>query len=124
MKVREYFEKKLSEHPRNDMTDVTFMIARARKDKYTPFYHPEYEPTSLRTVYDWMKNNSKVLDYIILNDKCVTVSWLSGVDWNPAIKDGLYKCLLIISEEDYELINPDKEQREDTERYIETKLDL
>ena len=116
MKVREYL-KKLQKY-----SQVTFIKAKSVKDEATRFYHCEYRTTPLACVYEW--ENATVNDFIILNDKQPSITWLSGADWNIDISQGHARCLLVISPEDFELRYPNKEQRESMEKYIEGKLDF
>ena len=95
---------------------VTFIKARARKDATTPFYHPEYQVTPIRTVNEWEQTD--IVDYIILNDNQMPIDWLSGVSWGDMVKHSTLKCLLVISREDGELLYSEK-QFADTEKYIE-----
>lgn len=117
MKVKEYFKKM------RPSDDVTFIKARAREDAHTPFYHAEYQTTPIRRVAEWEQgNNGKLLDSIILNDNQMPIDWLSGAMWGRQVKFGRLKCLLVISEEDFELLYRSKEQRDSMERFIEEKI--
>ena len=117
MNVREYMGR-CGKYDR-----FTFIKARARKDAHTPFYHPEYQVTPIWEAVEWLKPcNTGILDSIVLNDKQPSITWLSGVDWNIQIKGGLLYCLLIISPEDFELLYPNKGQRESMEKFIEKIL--
>lgn len=119
MKVREYLEK-LSEN-----SNVTFIKARARKDAHTPFFHAEYQTTPIWRARDWFSfNNEKLLDSVVLNDKQMPIDWLSGATWSGNVKNGLLKCILVVSQEDFELLYKSKEQRDGMEAYIEKKLDV
>lgn len=113
MLVKEF----LSNKP--DYKNVTFIKARARKDADTPFYHSEYQTTPIRTVYEW---KGDILDYIILNDAQAPIDWLSGCKWKNAFDRGELISLLIISAEDFELLFPDKEQREDLIKSIDSQI--
>ena len=94
---------------------VTFIKARARKDAHTPFYHPEYQVTPIRTVNEWCQCD--IVDYIILNDNQMPIDWLSGASWGNQVKRGSLKCLLVISRADGELLYNEK-QFAQTEKYI------
>ena len=102
-----------------DYKNVTFIKARARKDANTPFYHPEYQETPIRMAYEW---KGDILDYIILNDAQAPIDWLSGCKWKNAFDRGELISLLVISEEDFELLFPDKEQREDLIKSIDSQI--
>lgn len=116
MKVREYLEK----HIRGE---VTFIKARAREDARTPFYHAEYQTTPINSAETWLKpNNAKILDSVILNDRQMPIDWLSGAPWGNLVRSGWLKCLLIISQEDFELLIPDQEQRNSIEKFIEKEM--
>lgn len=114
MKVRDYVARL------SPSDQITFIKARARKDAHTPGYHAEYQTTPLQRVVDW---GDKIMDYIILNDKQPAITWLSGVDWNPQIRKGWAKCLLVIHPEDFALLYPCENQRKAMEYYIERKLE-
>ena len=117
MKVREYLN---SLKPTGD---VTFIKARARKDARTPFYHAEYQTTPIWKACEWMRgSNERLMDSVILNDKQMPIDWLSGAQWGALVKRGALKCLLVISQEDFELLYGGDEQRASMERYIESKL--
>ena len=64
----------------------------------------------------------KLLNGIILNDKQMPIDWLSGAPWGIRVVKGYLKCLLIISQEDFELLYPDKDQRKSMEKFIEERL--
>ena len=115
MKVRDYVAK-LSP---ND--SITFIKARARKDAHTPGYHAEYQTTPIQRVLDW---SERMMDYIILNDKQPSITWLSGCDWNIQISKGWVKCLLVISPEDLALLYPSQSQRNHMEHYIEERINI
>ena len=99
--------------------NVTFREARARKDANTPFYHPEYQETPIRMVYEW---KGDILDYIILNDAQTPIDWLSGSKWKNAFDRGELISLLVISAEDLELLYPDKRQRDGLIEFIGSQI--
>lgn len=101
---------------------VTFIKARARKDASTPFYHAEYQETPFSYASDWLKT-SDIGTYIILNDKQMPITWLSGANWEVQIKKGYAKCLLVISPKDFEMLYPDKEERNTMMHHIDVALD-
>lgn len=111
MLVRDYLKQF------NITGDVTFIKARARKDAQTPFYHPEYQTTPINHVSQWQE--SRIMNYIVLNDKQSPIDWLSGVSWSNDFKKGRLTSLLVISQEDLELLYPGKEQRERMIKYID-----
>lgn len=113
MLVKEF----LSNKP--DYKNVTFIKARARKDANTPFYHPEYQETPIRMVYEW---KGDILDYIILNDAQAPIDWLSGSRWKNAFDRGELISLLVISAEDLELLYPDKGQRDGLIEFIDSQI--
>ena len=116
MKVRDYFKRL------RPSDEVTFIKARARKDAHTPFYHAEYQTTPIWCVEDWdSENNNKILNSVVLNDRQMPIDWLSGAMWGELVKLGRLKCLLIISEEDFELLYS-KSQRDSMEHFIEGKI--
>ena len=114
MKVREYLSH-LSESQ-----DVTFVIAKAREDERTPFFHPEYRTTPIRLVRDW--KNEELLGSIILNDRQMPIDWLSGAPWKTWTESGHMKCLLVISEDDLAQLYPDRQQCEEMERFIDWQI--
>ena len=95
MTVREYLE--LSKHK----GQITFIKARARKDAHTPYYHCEYQTTPIFSVYEL--EDSRLMDYIVLNHKQPPIDWLSGARWQGHFNKGFLASLLIISKEDLEL---------------------
>ena len=116
MKVSEYvakMDKKVGE--------ITFIKARARKDGHTPFYHPEYQTCPLYWKDEVIKKNI-LSDYIILNDRQESITWLSGADWNIHIRMGTARCLLVISPDDLLLLYPSIKQDDHMIKYIEAKL--
>ena len=113
MLVKEF----LSNKP--DYKNVTFIKARARKDANTPFYHPEYQETPIRIACEWKGN---ILDYIILNNAPTPIDWLSGSRWKNAFDRGELISLLVISAEDFELLVPDKEQRDSIIKVIDSQI--
>lgn len=114
MRVREYLEKVQS-------TQFTFIKARARKDANTPFYHTEYQTTPIYS--RWELEDSKLLDYIILNNKQAPIDWLSGVCWGNNFKRGWLESLLIISEEDFKLRYPSEEQIASMIKFIDKEIE-
>ena len=117
MRVREYLEL------RKEVSQVTFIKARARKDAATPRYHQEYQTTPLFYTREVFKNNMCLLDYIILNDEQEPIEWLSGSNWKHGFKKGIMLSMLVVSEEDFALLLPSKEQRESIEKYITKEIE-
>ena len=115
MTVAEYAKRTTAPH-------MTFIKARARKDAHTPFYHPEDQTTPLYYTFEVEQKNI-LSDYIVLNDKQESITWLSGADWNNWIRKGMARCLLVISPDDMQTLYPGKQGDEMVE-YIEKKLDL
>ena len=115
MKVKEYFQ--LANTP--TYKSVTFIKARARKDANTPFYHAEYQTTPIYNLSEL--NDSKLMDYIVLNDKQNPIDWLSGAIWNNQFKRGNLVSMLVISEEDLKTLYSEN-QAQSMERYIDGKL--
>ena len=116
MTVKEYVEKL-------KVTQITFIKARARKDAYSPFYHAEYQTTPM-FYRDEVKREGILSDYIILNDRQAAIDWLSGANWNNAIKSGWAQCLLVINPSDFALLISSEEQRESMIKHIDKKLSL
>lgn len=102
----------------NKTTYVTFLVAKAVKDEYTPFYHVEYKTTPLYSTYE-LKKVAVYKNHIILNDNANSIDWLSGVKWNTLIKHGTAKCMVIINEEDLKILYPDDKQRREMINYID-----
>lgn len=96
MTVREY----LKDYSEN--TSVTFIKARARKDAHTPFYHAEYQTTPICCIREW--EDSRIMDYYILNNKQCPIDWLSGAPWKISFDGGWLLSLLVISKEDLETL--------------------
>ena len=120
MKVKDYLERI------KKSTDVTFIKARAREDANSPFYHAEYQTTPIWKASEWMsyKNNERLMNSIVLNDKQMPIEWLSGAKWGTSVKNGHLKCLLVISEDDFALLYRSEDQRNSMEHYIEEKLGI
>ena len=119
MRVRKYLETL------KPLQEVTFIKARARKDAHTPYYHAEYQETPIYMAKDWLKNTStKLLDNIILNDRQAPIQWACGADWTTAATNGQLKCLLVISEDDFATLYPDKKQRNGMEAFIESRMEI
>lgn len=110
MTVAEYIKKTQVPH-------ITFIKVRARKDAHTPFYHPEYQTTPLFYTYE-VEEKGILSDYIIMNDRQASITYLSGADWNTWIKKGMARCLLVVSPEDYKLLHYD----DGMIRYIDERL--
>ena len=103
----------------NKTRDVTFIVTKAVKDKYTPYYHAEYMTTPLFEVNE-VKNGLTYKDYIILNDNVSPIEWLSGATWTGLINMGVAKCMLIIKEDDLKLLTPDANQRAHMIKFIDS----
>ena len=117
MRVREYLEKLSAGQ------DVTFIKVRARKDANTPFYHPEYQTTTIWAVSEWLDMGGEaLLNSVVLNDRQMPIVWLSGAQWGNAVKNGWLKCLLVVSLEDFALLYRGEEQRYIIEQYCEDRL--
>ena len=115
MTVKEYFENHLKENDK-----VTFIVAKAEKDKTTPFYSPVYTTTPIRCVWEWLEVDN-VMNYIILNDKQPPIDWLSGAKWNNDFKRGNLTCMLVISRDElYTLYS--KEQANSMEKFIDNEI--
>lgn len=115
MRVKEYLELAQVK----PYADVTFIKARARKDANTPFYHQEYQTTPIRRASEWRE--SKLMDYIVLNDKQPPIEWASGAHWIPKFNRGDLLSILVISEDDLRLLYSES-QAQSTEQYIDKKL--
>lgn len=113
MTVQEYLPRL-----NNKITYVTFLVAKAVKDEYTPFYHAEYKTTPLYSTYEF-KNAPAYKNYIILNDNANSIDWLSGANWNTLIKHGTAKCMVVIDEEDLKILHPDAKQRRQMINFID-----
>lgn len=113
MKVKDY----LAQYP--TAMQVTFIKARARKDANTPFYHPEYQTTPIRSIWEWEGND--IMDYLILNDKQHPIEWLSGLGWGNSFNRGHLISLLVISQEDLDKLYS-KEQGQSLIQSIEEKI--
>ena len=114
MKVKEYLNKL------GDTYDITFIEAKALKSDTSPGYEVLYKTWPINRVYDL--KDSKVNDYIILNDRQCPIDWLSGAEWSKRFKKYWLECLLIISEDDFAKLYPNIEQKEHIETYIEEKI--
>lgn len=110
MKIIAYFKNL------NKLDSVRFIKARARKDANTPYYHAEYQTTPVNTVETWTEYG-KLNDYIILNDNQAPIEWLCG----GMLRNGT-RCMLIISPDDFALLYPNEQQRQQMIESIEKKL--
>ena len=116
MKVKEYLE--LAQVGK--YKSVTFIKARARKDANAPGYHAEYQTTPIWTVKQW--SDSRIMDYIVLNDKQPPIEWLSGgKGWTNWFNGGHLLSLLVISEDDLKLLYSGN-QADSLEEYIGNEL--
>ena len=119
MKVKDYLDRLDKDK------SITFVKTRAREDANTPYYHAEYQTTPVVTADEWLKlNNEKLLTSIVLNDKQMPIEWLSGTGWGNWVKNGLLKCLLIVSQEDFERLYPSAKLRNSIESCIDNQLDI
>lgn len=114
MLVKEYLESK------DYKGKITFIKARARKDNNTPYYHQEYQTTPMYNVDEL--GDSRLLEYIVLNDQQAPIDWISNQGWTNWFNKGMLKSMLIISKEDLELLYPNKEQRDSLIKSIDSKL--
>lgn len=105
MTVKEYINKM-----DGGVCHLTFIKARARKDAHTPFYHPEYQTTPLFST-DEVTKKEILSEYIVLNDRMQSITWLCGADWNNWIDKGFARCLLVISLEDFNLLYRGKQKK-------------
>lgn len=85
--------------------DVTFIVARAEKDDSSPFFHPVYRPTPIRTTREWLASD-EFREMNILNDHQPPIDWLSGARWGFGFERGWINCLLVISDEDMQTLYP------------------
>ena len=113
MTVREYLKDC------NKYADVTFIVARARRNVCAPGYHAEYQITPIKSIEEWEKTN--LMDYYILNNEQCPIDWLSGATWKVAFDNGRLISLLVISKEDMETLYS-KEQAERMIEYIDRKI--
>lgn len=113
MRVREYLEKV-------NCSQITFIKARARKDARSPYYHSEYQTTPIYS--SWELEESRLMDYIILNHNQAPIDWLSGSNWGLHFNKGILKSLLVISEEDLALLYRGEEQRKHMIEFIDKKI--
>ena len=111
MTVKEFMRK----NPRYGMYQITFIKVKARKDKNTPFYHPEYETTPL--FYGTEVHTLNLSNYLILNHEQPCIQWLSGANWRGA------KCMLIISRKDLAKLYPSKGQRAEMLMFIDAQIE-
>lgn len=98
MTVREYFKRYGNGENVHGIREVTFIIAKAEKDEHSPYNHPVYTTTPIRVVGEWME--SKIMDYIVLNDCQPPIDWMSGAMWKHQFKRGWLTSMLIISREE------------------------
>ena len=79
----------------NKNEDVTFIIAKAVKDDYSPMYHTEYRTTPIRPVYEWLRFDDR---YVVLNTDHPPID-VTG-NWGKWYKRGRLKCAVITTIED------------------------
>ena len=114
MTVREYIEK----YKINKYTDITFVIAKAKKDDASPGYHQEYETTPIRRVCDFFE--SDIMNYYIVNDKQCPIAWKTSSFLNHFNK-GWILSFLVISKEDIETLYSPK-QAQALIKFIEEEI--
>lgn len=116
MTVNEYF------NTLRDQQQVTFVVARARKDDFSPYYHAEYINTPTYTVLQMRRRNNELLGYNIINNRQIPIDWACGVPHGEMIRTGRLRCFLVISDEALAMIYPDKRQRKAMLDYIDKTM--
>lgn len=114
MTVREYLKDC------NKYADVTFIVARARRNVCAPGYHAEYQTTPIKSIEEWEKTN--LMDYYILNNEQCPIDWLSGATWKVVFDNGRLISLLVISKDDLKMIYSSDEQIIRIIKYIDSKI--
>ena len=116
MLVRDYLELK------GYKGNITFIKARARKDAHTPYYHYEYQTTPIINVDELYDRDSKLLDYIVLNDKQSPIDWLTNTGWTNWYNRGQLKSMLVVTKEDLQLVYRNPQQLESMIKRIDNEL--
>ena len=96
MTVKEYLEAT----GKNKHTNICFVIEKAVKDTHSPFYHEEYTQTPIRNAYEWLLDDCRIKDYIVLNGEQPPICHITCKGWINHYSKGLLECMLITTEED------------------------
>ena len=96
----------------NKNEDVTFIIAKAVKDDYSPMYHKEYRTTPVRAVYEWLQGED---GYVVLNPDHSQID-VTG-NWGKWYRNGRLKCAVITTKEDLYTMYGDKQGEEMLKHY-------
>ena len=92
--------------------EVTFIIARAIKDDYSPMYHKEYRTTPIRPVYEWLQSED---GYVVINADHPPID-VTG-NWGKRYNSGRLKCAIITTEDDLCKMYGDKQGLEMLKHY-------
>lgn len=113
MTAREYLEKL----PNNTL--VTFVIAEAHKDKYTPFYHYEYRNTPYCMKHEWLRSPEGLEGYLVVNADHPPID-ITGTCVR-AYNRGECRCAVIVQlDEMRKMYRSDKQYAEMVEYYQRT----
>lgn len=93
--------------------EVTFIIAKAVKDDYSPMYHNEYRTTPIRTVSDWLSSEND--KYIVINADHSPIDITNG--WVNWYKTGDLKCAIITTTDDIYTLYGEKQGSKMIEYY-------
>lgn len=118
MKLSQYL--KLIKH-----TQFSVICAIAVKDEHSPFYHSQYKTWPLQTTDEYLRHVDEMDSnetLIVLNPHQAPIEWSSGACWTGWFNHGRIEGILVIKEEDFKLLCPSEEQRQDMERYIDEKI--
>lgn len=101
MTVEQYFE--LLGYDHHSSEQFFFVRAKAFKEDKSDRYECWYKETPVRGIYEWWGCDS-IMDAIVLNHEAYAPEQI-GIYWNAKVKNGGYKALLIISQEDYDKLH-------------------
>lgn len=113
MKVKEYLQAtgKANGH------SVTFIIAKAVKDEHSPFYHEEYRTTPTRSSWEWLSEDCKIKDYLVLNGEQPPIEHITTKSRLNHFNKGYLSCLLVTTEEDIKMRYSEKQAKEMIDMY-------
>lgn len=106
MTVREYLEMVGLTNKRN--TQLTFVKGFAKKWDNAPGYDMAYQTTSVRCIWEWLNNDSPILDYIMINEEQPPLSRV----WNNWYNKCGLKCFMVIPMDELKMIYSEKQALE------------
>ena len=114
MTLKEFLQKQVQAQT------VTFITAKAVKSVSSPGYHTEYETTSIRTAWDWLKNCGAFVEkFIVINPDHPLID-VTG-SWGHHYQEGWLKCAMITTVGDLLTLYGENQGREMI-KYYERKV--